>query len=100
MKMIPTLLIVLVIGVGFLIPASHKIPVAGESAADWNPASFWYHPWGRSGVHKGIDIFAKEGAPVLGASSGIVVYTGFNAIGGNIVVILGAKWRLYYYAHL
>ncbi|MGZ5031198.1 MAG: hypothetical protein ACXV8I_11455 [Methylobacter sp.] len=42
----PSLLLVIVIGVGFLIPTSHKIPVAGASAANWNPESFWYHPWG------------------------------------------------------
>ncbi|MGZ5620655.1 MAG: M23 family metallopeptidase [Methylobacter sp.] len=45
-------------------------------------------------------MFAKEGTPVLAACSGIVVYTGFNSIGGNIVVVLGAKWRFYYYSHL
>jgi murein DD-endopeptidase MepM/ murein hydrolase activator NlpD len=90
MKMTLSLLLVIVIGVGFLIPTSHKIPVAGASTADWNPASFWYHPWGRSGTHKGIDIFAKEGVPVLAANSGVVVYTGFNDIDGNIVAILGA----------
>ncbi|MGZ8236715.1 MAG: M23 family metallopeptidase [Methylobacter sp.] len=100
MKITPLILLSIVIGGGFLIPASHKIPVQGASAADWNPASFWYHPWGRSGTHKGIDIFAKEGVPVLAASSGVVVYTGFNDMGGNVIVILGAKWRFYYYAHL
>jgi murein DD-endopeptidase MepM/ murein hydrolase activator NlpD len=100
MKITPLIFLSIVIGGGFLIPAGHKIPVQGASAADWNPASFWYHPWGRSGTHKGIDIFAKEGVPVLAASSGVVVYTGFNDMGGNVIVILGAKWRFYYYAHL
>ncbi|MDP1969616.1 MAG: M23 family metallopeptidase [Methylobacter sp.] len=100
MKKISLILLSIVIAFGFLIPTSHKIPVEGASEADWNPASFWYHPWGRSGTHKGIDIFAKQGVPVLAASSGVVVYTGFNDIGGNMVVVLGAKWRFYYYAHL
>ncbi|MDO9269155.1 MAG: M23 family metallopeptidase [Methylobacter sp.] len=100
MKKISLILLSIVIAFGFLIPTSHKIPVEGASEADWNPASFWYHPWGRSGTHKGIDIFAKQGVPVLAASSGVVVYTGFNDIGGNMVVVLSAKWRFYYYAHL
>ena len=101
MKKIPLIFLFALVAVGFLIPVEgHRIPVAGASAADWNPKSFWYTPWGRSGIHKGIDIFAREGVPVLAASSGIVVYTGFNDIGGNIVLVLGAKWRLYYYAHL
>jgi len=92
--------LLLVVSVGYLIPANHTIPVAGASAADWNPASFWYSPWGRSGTHKGIDIFAKEGADVLAATNGVVVYTGFNDMGGNSIVVLGPKWRFYYYAHL
>jgi murein DD-endopeptidase MepM/ murein hydrolase activator NlpD len=100
MKKILPIFLSVVVAVGYSIPASHKIPVAGASVADWNPASFWYSPWGRSGTHKGIDIFAKEGVAVLAASSGIVVYTGFNDIGGNSILVLGAKWRFYYYAHL
>lgn len=100
MKKMLSILPVAIIAAGFLVPESHRIPVAGASSADWNPKSFWYHPWGRSGTHKGIDIFAKAGAPVLAASSGIVVHTGFNDMGGKYVLVLGAKWRFYYYAHL
>jgi peptidoglycan LD-endopeptidase LytH len=86
---------------GFVIPEGQRqIPVAGASYKDWNPQSFWYHPWGRSGVHKGIDIFAKEGTPTIAATSGLVVYSGTIDMGGNVVLILGAKWRFYYYAHL
>jgi murein DD-endopeptidase MepM/ murein hydrolase activator NlpD len=96
----PLIVLFIVIVVGFLMPASYKIPVAGASAADWSPISFWHYPWGRSGTHKGIDIFAKEGVPALAATGGVVVYTGYNEIGGNTVVLLGAKWRFYYYAHL
>lgn len=85
---------------GLLFPVHTNIPVAGASPADWNPHSFWYSPWGRSGTHKGIDIFAKAGVPVLAASQGLIIDTGFNDMGGNYVLILGAKWRFYYYAHL
>ena len=41
-----------------VLPEWPQIPVAGASARDWNPRTFWFEPWGRSGVHKGIDIFA------------------------------------------
>lgn len=95
-----TVLLMLTIAIGYWLPESHVIPVAGASPADWNPKSFWYYPWGRSGTHKGIDIFAKEGTPVLAASSGWVVYAGDNEMGGKVVLVLGAKWRSYYYAHL
>lgn len=85
---------------GFLLPETVYIPVRGASAADWNPQSFWYYPWGRSGTHKGIDIFAIEGTPVQAASSGLVISAGEDSVGGNYVLILGAKWRIHYYAHL
>lgn len=101
-KMLRLLLLgaVLALGAGYVWPQAHKIPVEGASSADWNPESFWHYPWGRSVTHKGIDIFAKEGTPVLAATPGLVVYTGFNEVGGHIVLVLGAKWRVYYYAHL
>lgn len=62
--------------------------------------SFWYSPWGKSGVHKGIDMFAKRGTPVIASTSGLVVYTGNISMGGNVVAVLGPQWRIYYYAHL
>lgn len=92
--------VLLVLALGFVLPESQCIPVSGASPADWNPKSFWYYPWGRSGTHKGIDIFAKEGTAVVAATAGWVVSAGDNGIGGNYVLILGAKWRFHYYAHL
>jgi peptidoglycan LD-endopeptidase LytH len=94
------LIALIIVAAGWLLPEGREIPVVGANSTDWNPRSFWYSPWGRSGVHKGIDIFAKEGRPVVAASPGLVVYTGYNDIGGNVVLVLGAKWRFYYYAHL
>jgi murein DD-endopeptidase MepM/ murein hydrolase activator NlpD len=99
-KLLLIYLFVMFIMAGFFIPESRQIPVAGARPVDWNSKSFWYSPWGRSGVHKGIDIFAKAGTPVLAATQGLVVYTGVDRTGGNVVSILGAKWRVYYYAHL
>lgn len=89
-----------VITAGFFLPESKTIPVAGASAKDWHPKSFWFEPWGASGVHKGIDIFAKLGTPQLSTTAGIVVYKGSLARGGNVVVVLGPKWRAHYFAHL
>ena len=81
-------------------PDHPAIPVQGATRADWNPRSFWYYPWGTPGVHKGIDIFAPEGRPVLAASSGVVIRSGFHGAGGNMIAVLGPRWRIHYYAHL
>jgi murein DD-endopeptidase MepM/ murein hydrolase activator NlpD len=83
-----------------LIPERAVIPVAGASARDWNPRSFWFAPWGRSGVHKGIDIFAPRGRPVVAATAGVVLFRGEIADGGTVIAVLGPKWRVHYYAHL
>ena len=101
-KWLRRLLLVLlaVVAIGFVLPDAQKIPVKGATSADWNHQTFWYHPWGRSGVHKGIDIFAKLGTPVISSSGGVVVFTGNVQLGGNVVLALGPKWRLHYYAHL
>lgn len=94
--------LVIVVGMtaGFIVPERIHIPVAGATPADWNKDSFWYEPWGASGVHKGIDIFGKKGTPVLSAVDGIVLYTGRIPVGGNVLAVLGPKWRFHYYAHL
>lgn len=92
--------VVAVVVLGFLVPESRLIPVKGATKNDWNKDTFWYEPWGRSGVHKGIDIFAEQGTPVLASTNGIVLYRGSFERGGNVVFTLGPKWRIHYYAHL
>ena len=93
-------LFVLLFIVGLAWPQNLMIPVQGADENDWNHQTFWYYPWGASGVHHGIDIFADEGAPVLAATSGLVLYSGSLSWGGEVLAILGPKWRVHYYAHL
>jgi len=90
----------IVLALGYLVPEKGVLPVQGATVDSWDPDSFWHEPWGVSGVHKGIDIFAPQGTPVLAATSGVVTYAGTKSLGGNVVLILGPKWRLHYYAHL
>lgn len=90
----------LIFSAGFLVPEKPTIPVQNATAKDWHPQSFWFSPWGRSGVHKGIDIFAKKGTPVLASTHGLVISTGKIGMGGNYVLMLGANWRFHYFAHL
>ena len=92
--------VVIILSTGLLLPQRFSMPVQGASKNSFNAASFWYYPWGKSGTHKGVDIFAKEGTPVLSSVSGLVIYTGQISMGGNVVVVLGPKWRIHYYAHL
>jgi murein DD-endopeptidase MepM/ murein hydrolase activator NlpD len=86
--------------VGLLIPQHFINPVEGANKGSFNSKSFWYYPWGKSGTHKGVDIFAREGTNVLSSTGGLVVFKGQIARGGNVVLILGPKWRLHYFAHL
>lgn len=92
--------ILFILLLGCIIPENFTIPVKGASKADYNQDSFWFYPWGKSVTHKGVDIFAKNGTPVYSSTKGIVVYTGSISAGGNIVLVLGPKWRFHYYAHL
>lgn len=86
--------------IGFILPFDMIMPVKGATGKDYNHDTFWYYPWGTSGVHKGVDIFAKKGTDVVAATSGIVLAAKKIKKGGNIVLILGPKWRIHYYAHL
>ena len=84
-----------------LYPASPlSQPVAGADHRDWNANSYWFPSWGVSGVHKGIDIFAKRGATVMAAQAGLVVYRGNIEQGGKVVLVLTPRGWLHYYAHL
>lgn len=94
------LAVVALVAIGFVIPERKEIPVVGATKNDWNPKTFWFEPWGSSGVHKGIDIFGKLGTGVTSTTDGIVVYTGELPKGGKVVIVLGPKWRFHYFAHL
>lgn len=92
--------LLIALAVGFLLPENARIPVEKATRASWNQKSFWAEPWGTSGVHKGIDIFAAKGVPVQSSTYGIVLYSGEIRKGGIVTLILGPRWRLHYYAHL
>ncbi len=92
--------LVTILVIGFLIPQNLKMPVQGASKSDYNQKSFWFYPWGKSVTHKGVDIFAKKETPINSSTSGLILFSGTIPIGGNVVLVLGPKWRLHYYAHL
>jgi peptidoglycan LD-endopeptidase LytH len=92
--------LLIVILVGLIIPQNLKMPVRGADKSSYNAKSFWYFPWGKSGTHKGVDIFAKSGTEITSSTSGLVIYCGNIRLGGNVVLVLGPKWRVHYYAHL
>ncbi len=94
------ILLAIFIAVPLLVPENAMIPVVGARRSDWNQDSFWYSPWGASGVHKGIDIFAPAAQAVIAPVSGFVIYRGEMGIGGNVVLLMGPKWRIHYFAHL
>jgi murein DD-endopeptidase MepM/ murein hydrolase activator NlpD len=54
--------------------------------------------WGR--MHRGIDIAAPIGTPVMAAASGEVIFSGWNSGGfGNLVKIRHGDGSVTYYAH-
>ena len=86
--------------IGFVLPEKRVMPVIGATVSDWNKDTFWYEPWGSSGVHKGIDIFANKNTDVVSTTGGVVLFEGSLSKGGNVIIVLGPKWRFHYYAHL
>lgn len=85
---------------GMIVPQKFSMPVENGTRRDYNQKSFWFYPWGKSITHKGVDIFAKSGTNVLSSTIGLIIYEGNLKSGGNVVLVLGPKWRLHYYAHL
>ncbi|HEX6334006.1 MAG TPA: M23 family metallopeptidase [Flavisolibacter sp.] len=97
---ITVLALVVIFLCGFMVPENFSMPVEGATRKSYSQQSFWAYPWGRSVTHKGVDIFARRGTNVRSATAGIVLFSGVNKIGGNVVLVLGPKWRIHYYAHL
>ena len=60
----------------------------------------WGAPRSEGRSHRGVDIFAKRGTPVVSATKGIVLRVGTNELGGQVVNVLGPGGQVHYYAHL
>ncbi len=78
---------------------SLQMPVVGVQPHDL------YNSWGapRDGgrrKHKGIDIFAPKGTPVVAVSGGIISYIGEQPKGGNCLWLTTEDGASFYYAHL
>jgi murein DD-endopeptidase MepM/ murein hydrolase activator NlpD len=54
---------------------------------------------GNSEFHRGLDISADAGTPIRTTADGVVVFSGWNGGGGNIVVIAHGHGFSTYYAH-
>ncbi len=75
------------------------IPVAGVRAAELKDTYGAARSGGRA--HKGVDIFAAKGTPVVAAAAGVIVKRDSNAVGGLSVYQRDLDGRtIYYYAHL
>jgi len=84
----------------FIIPQSFVLPVEKMKKSDYNQKSYWYYPWGKSGTHKGVDIFGKKGTRVVSPVRGFTFATGNGKHSGKYVIVLGPKLRFHYFAHL
>ena len=80
------------------VPEAIVMPVLNADKNSYDQHSFGAPRVGHK--HRGVDIFARKGTPVLSATSGIVVYTGVLSLGGNVVVVLSPTLKFHYYAHL
>lgn len=95
-----SLIAILVLIAGYLLPESFCPPVKGMNPSSFHHQSFWYYPWGASIRHKGVDIFAAKGTDVCSSTSGVVLFAGTHHRGGRMVLVLGPRWRIHHYLHL
>jgi murein DD-endopeptidase MepM/ murein hydrolase activator NlpD len=69
-----------------------------------NAATSFTDSWGapRSGgrSHKGVDMMAARGAPLVAIESGTITRTSNSSLGGISIYLTGASGNRYYYAHL
>jgi murein DD-endopeptidase MepM/ murein hydrolase activator NlpD len=76
--------------------AGWRFPVAG----DHNFIDSWGFPRSGGRLHKGADIFAAWGTPIVAIERGVISRIGTNSLGGLVVWLQGESGNAYYLAHL
>jgi len=75
-------------------------PLAGPMKIT-SPYGERIHPIiGEEAFHRGVDLVARYGSPVLAAGSGVVLYTGRQTTYGNMIVVLHGSGVATVYGHL
>jgi murein DD-endopeptidase MepM/ murein hydrolase activator NlpD len=85
-------------------PAAPPPIVTEGKTCPVNAATSFTDSWGapRSGgrSHKGVDMMAARGAPLVAIESGTITRTSNSSLGGISIYLTGASGNRYYYAHL
>ncbi|MBO8157955.1 M23 family metallopeptidase [Thermosyntropha sp.] len=55
--------------------------------------------WRKSGFHHGLDIAGERGDPIRAVADGVVVFSGYKAVYGNMVIIEHLDGKQTVYAH-
>ena len=79
-------------------------PTSANRVCPVNGASSFSNSWGapRSGgrTHKGVDMSASRGTPLVAMESGAIYRLSNSTLGGISIYLIGNSGDLYYYAHL
>jgi len=79
-------------------------PTSATRVCPVNGASSFSDSWGapRSGgrTHKGVDMSASRGTPLVAMESGAIYRLSNSSLGGISIYLIGNSGDLYYYAHL
>lgn len=79
---------------GFVFPVQPPYAYIDTYGADRMNGSPFQHK------HQGVDIFAREGTPVIATKRGVVYSIGVARLGGNRLWLKDVDGTCYYYAHL
>jgi len=77
-------------------PANRVCPVNGASSF----SNSWGAPRSGGRTHKGVDMSASRGTPLVAMESGAIYRLSNSTLGGISIYLIGNTGDLYYYAHL